>query len=125
MHHKLIYRHLLHLVTFCHFIILLVCGANATALAGAEDFSSFFFIKKVCTYPISWTYADKLHTFNYMIYFHNVQQQVHKKTSNKTGFTLVCYSFRSIIFCFFEKVKQFFSFIYIIFFTEVKSLFPL
>ena len=39
------------------------------------------------TYLISWTYADKLHTFSlhYKI----------TKTSNKTGFTQFCYSFRS------------------------------
>ena len=60
-----------------------------------EDSASFFCIKKVCTYLISWTYADKLHTFKCIIYFHNVRQQAHKKTSSKTGFTLVCYSFRS------------------------------
>ena len=57
-------------------------------------------------YLISWTYADKLHTFKCMIYFHNVRQQAHKKTSDKTGFTLVCYSFKSIIFFFLGKVKQ-------------------
>ena len=66
----------------------------------------------MCTYLISWTYADKLHTFNCMIYFHNVRQHAHKKTSSKTGFTLVCYSFISIIFFFFEKVKQKFSCIF-------------
>ena len=29
--------------------------------------------KKVCTYPISWTYADKLHTFHNMLYLKNEQ----------------------------------------------------
>ena len=42
----------------------------------------------MCTYLISWTYADKLHTSLWHdIYFKN------RKTSSKTGFTLVCYSF--------------------------------
>ena len=47
-----------------------------------------------------------------MIYFHNVRQQVHKKTNSKTGFTLVCYSFKNIIFFFLGKVKQKFSCIF-------------
>ena len=90
--------------------------SNSSALAGAEELSLFFCIKKVCTYLISWTYADKLHTFHCMIYFHNVRQPVHKKTSNKTGFTLVCYSFRSYYIFLFKKcqtkISCIFSFIH-------------
>ena len=35
-----------------------------------------------------------------------MRHQAHKKMSNKTGFTLVCYSFKNIIFFFLGKVKQ-------------------
>ena len=74
-----------------------------------RGFSLLFCIKKVCTYLISWTYADKLHTLKCIIYFHNVRQQAHKKTSSKTGFTLVCYSFRSYYIFLLKNVKQKFS----------------
>lgn len=49
----------------------------ACTLAGAEDLYSFFCIKKVCTYLISWTYADKLHTFYCIIFlfFQKVKQK--------------------------------------------------
>ena len=55
------------------------------------------------TYLISWTYADKLHTFSlhYKI----------TKTSSKTGFTQFCYSFRShYIFLFGKSQIIFLSF---------------
>ena len=55
------------------------------------------------TYLISWTYADKLHTFSlhYKI----------TKTSNKTGFTQFCYSFKShYIFLFGKSQIIFLSF---------------
>ena len=76
-----------------------------------------FCIKKVCTYLISWTYADKLHTLKCIIYFHNVRQHAHKKTSNKTGFTLVCHSFISYYIFLFKKCQtkiflHFFSFMH-------------
>ena len=49
------------------------------------------------------------------------------KTSSKTGFTLVCYSFTSIIFFFFEKVKQKFSCIFSLLYIynrhEIKKLY--
>ena len=76
-----------------------------------------FCIKKVCTYLISWTYADKLHTLKCIISFHNVQQHAHKKTSSKTGFTLVCHSFISYYIFLFKKCQtkiflHFFSFMH-------------
>ena len=45
---ELIHRHSLHLITFCHLNLILL-----------------FLYKKVCTYLISWTYADKLHTLSW------------------------------------------------------------
>ncbi|WP_207734423.1 hypothetical protein, partial [Roseburia faecis] len=36
--------------------------------------SSFFYIKKACTYLTSWTYADKLHTFSWHYKIKNEQQ---------------------------------------------------
>ena len=71
----------------------------------------------MCTYLVSWTYADKLHTLKCIIYFHNVQQHAHKKTSSKTGFTLVCHSFISYYIFLFKKCQtkiflHFFSFMH-------------
>ena len=71
----------------------------------------------MCTYLISWTYADKLHTLKCIIYFHNVQQHAHKKTSSKTGFTLVCHSFINYYIFLFKKCQtkiflHFFSFMH-------------
>ena len=91
--------------SFCYFIILLVLRSKIRTLWWGEDSASFFCIKKVCTYLVSWTYADKLHTLKCNIYFHNVRQQEHKKTSSKTGFTLVCYSFRSYYIFLFKKCQ--------------------
>ncbi|WP_207745675.1 hypothetical protein, partial [Roseburia faecis] len=36
--------------------------------------SSFFYIKKACTYLTNWTYADKLHTFSWHYKIKNEQQ---------------------------------------------------
>ena len=83
---------------------LLVLRSKIRAPWRGEDLASFFCIKKMRRYHISWTYADKLHTFKCIIYFHNVRQLVHKKASNKTGFTLV-YSFRSYYIFIFEKCQ--------------------
>ena len=85
--HQLIHRHILHFVTFRHFVLLL----------------SFLAQKKCTPCLISWTYADKLHTFSlhYKI----------TKTSSKTGFTQFCYSFRShYIFLFGKSQIIFLSF---------------
>ena len=49
--HQLIHRHILHFVTFRHFVLLL----------------SFLAQKKCAPCLISWTYADKLHTFSLQI----------------------------------------------------------
>lgn len=58
----------------------------------------------MCIYPVSWTYADKLHTsLWHTIYFKN------RKTSSKTGFTLVCYSFDPYYISHFRKSQTKFS----------------
>ena len=51
--HQLIHRHILHFVTFRHFVLLL----------------SFLAQKKCTPCLISWTYADKLHTFSLQILY--------------------------------------------------------
>ena len=84
---------------------LLVLRSKIRAPWRGEDLASFFCIKKVCTYLISWTYADKLHTLKCIIYFHNVRQHAHKKTSSKTGFTLVCHSFTNYYIFLFKKCQ--------------------
>ena len=50
---------------------------------GEERICPPFLHKKMCTYPISRTYADKLHTLKCIIYFHNVRLLSHKKRAAK------------------------------------------
>ena len=52
-----LFRHILHPVSFCHLNWILL-----------------FLHKKACTYLISWTYADKLHTFSWHYKIKNEQQ---------------------------------------------------
>ena len=71
LNHELIYRHLSHLVTFCHLVF--------TPLFSAQ--------KKCAPCHISWTYANRLHTFSWQIFYFNKRKTSSMKLDLRSSAT--------------------------------------
>ena len=97
--HQLIHRHILHFVAFCHFTL--------TPLFSAQ--------KKCAPCHISWTYADRLHTFSWQIFYFNKRKTSSMKLDLRSSATRSL----SLYFLFSKKSNEIFFTIYILQCTSI------